>query len=534
MPEKDKGIRREDCPEGTAPLYPGKKTKNNKDGTDLSRKEFVAKVIEDWVNHFGDEEKYKTTCWGNKIVYLMRYLEPLGVKRTDAKKLLIDTETKLAKLLQENELTNSQNTLSQEMEIDADFSGRSRWAKDQEIIKFLEMSDNELFGAINEIPENVKSSHRYKKREKEYCVSLPDNQLITIFDSLSPYTKTSKEIKEKHRQLVEKYMDEHFGQASSQEILMKIPETPACIQNSEAYKERLHHLTFAERSKRLVLQNIEDSLKELEKTKEGRRDADIVIAAVSHATFGHPGLNITKDKAYKTKKAKENLLTGKATTLKLPESKKRQMFPDSVKAIALNHWMENTIPEPAKQFGKTIEEGGEIVSTRYQDKTDRECYMNFVEECQEKIKMEMKKVADQIMISLSTRPDTADKKRRLEYAISLPDKFPSQDWFIQQRPKETKPLCNHTTGLCHLCEAAKQNFSTIVNAVKRRCKCGSHSCPNFICACPVEEDEEDYGPCSCPPCECEICWSCKVCISKSFRVGANNMVQSRNLRRLQI
>ena len=42
-------INREDCPPAEAPFFPGQRTKNNKNGTTLSKIQFVNKVIEDWV-----------------------------------------------------------------------------------------------------------------------------------------------------------------------------------------------------------------------------------------------------------------------------------------------------------------------------------------------------------------------------------------------------------------------------------------------------------------------------------------------------
>ena len=219
---------------------------------------------------------------------------------------------------------------------------------------------------------------------------------------------------------------------------------------------------------------------------------------------------MSKKQKLQCKKVKENLLTGKTATLKLPDKNKRQIYPKSVEVIAREHWLENTIPEPAKHTGKAIEEGGQTVPTRYQDKTDKECYENFKEECEEKVKVKMTKVANEMISNLTNRPDTMDKQRRLEYAQSLPDKFPSPDWYIAQRPAETKPLCDHTTGLCHVCESAKQNFSSLVQAVKKVCKCGTKSCPRWFCACPILAEGEDETPCLCPPCECEVCLTCKV------------------------
>ena len=52
-------INREDCPPGEAPFFPGQKTKNNKNGTTLSKIQFVNKVIEDWVRHFKDNKSMK-------------------------------------------------------------------------------------------------------------------------------------------------------------------------------------------------------------------------------------------------------------------------------------------------------------------------------------------------------------------------------------------------------------------------------------------------------------------------------------------
>ena len=305
-------------------------------------------------------------------------------------------------------------------------------------------------------------------------------------------------------------MEENFAVSSSQEILEKLSQTPNTIQNSRMYKDLLSHLSNEEKSEKLVMKNIKDSLTELEKTVQGRKDAKKVIAAVSHPVFGDPGLGLNWRKKKETKIMKQNLLTGKSTTLELPHTEKRKIFPDSVKDIAHIHWKEHTIVEPAKHTGRAVTDDAETVPTRYQDKTDRECYENFREECSEKIKIEMSKVSQELKSKLVNRPETIDKRRRLEYAESLPDKFPSIAWYIAQRPDETKPLCDHTTGLCHVCESAKLNFSKIVKTAKSLCNCGSRSCPNFSCACPIPDEEDEEYVCTCPQCECESCSMCKV------------------------
>ena len=54
------------------------------------------------------------------------------------------------------------------------------------------------------------------------------------------------------------------------------------------------------------------------------------------------------------------------------------------------------------------------------------------------------------------RQQAVDRARRLEYAErTLPEKFPSLSWWLDQRPAEVKPLHDHTTGLCRV----KYSFS---------------------------------------------------------------------------
>ena len=509
MPET---IRSEDCPPGLAPCYPGKKSKNNPNGTDLSRSEFADKVITDWVKYFTDKESYKRTPWAHKSRYLLQYMKPLGVGYQTAKTKLLDIERKLAEVTEDEELTSSQSLHNPMMEIDTEkvWSDMSRRVKDSEIDKWLNLSDKEIFEDKIEVREDVKNSYRYKAREKAYYLALSDTELFERYEAVSHYIRNLEEFKQRHRQFVENYMDDKFAQSSSQEILEKLSQTPASVQNSETYMNRLRHLSYEERSEKLVMKNIKDTINELNKTPTGRKQAKAFIAGVSHPVYGDPGLGLTRKAKGEVKNIKGKLLSGSETTLKVDNLKVRKISPQTVETIAREHWLENTIPEPAKHTGKAIEEGGETVPTRYQDRTDREVYENFKEDCSEKVKVEMAKVGQEMRNKLVKRIDSVDKQRRLEYAGSLPELFPSLDWFIKQRPAETKPLCDHTTGLCHLCEAARKNFSTIVQAAKTRCSCNTRMCPNWSCVCPVVDDDQEQAPCVCPPCECEDCVTCQV------------------------
>ena len=499
-------IRSEDCPQGSAPPYPGKKTKKNVEGVEQSKSEYTDKIISDWVGHFVNKERYQNTPWSVKTRYLKRYLKPLGVGMQVAKEKLIAVERKAAEEMDTVEI------IDEEMEIDVRPGPDStQRAKDSYIRDCLELTDHELFERARDLPDYVINSIRYKHREKDYFLAMPDDELFGRYEQVSVYTRSTSEFTERYREFVDKYMDDNFSQSSSQDILMKQSQTPASVQSSEVYKSRLSHLSYEQRSERLVMKSIRETVNELNKTPEGKKQADICIPGVSHPVYGDPGLGLNLSRKNATKEMKAKLLSGEEVTLKKPVSKRRQIFPKSVEEIAREHWLENTIPEPAKHTGKAVEEGGETVPKRYQDRTDDECYVQFRESCAGKVHCEMIKVAEEMVDKLTTRKDSIDKHRRLVYAQELPEKFPSLSWYIRQRPPETKPLCDHTTGLCHICEAARKNFDSLVKAAKNKCSCSLKSCPMWFCVCPLPENDDDEDmPCSCPPCECDICSSCQV------------------------
>ena len=213
---------------------------------------------------------------------------------------------------------------------------------------------------------------------------MTDEELFENYDRVSSYTRCTEVFKERQKKFAGKYMEDNFANSSSQEILMKSSQTPAVIQNSDFYKSFLSHLNYEERSERLVMRNIRETVKELNKTPEGKKQAKMFLAGVSHPVYGDPGLGLNKTMKFETNQMKAKLLSGEEGTLNVANKSKRKVFPGSVEDIAREHWLENTIPEPAKHTGKAIEDGGETLPKRYQDKTDNECYGQFMESCGKK------------------------------------------------------------------------------------------------------------------------------------------------------
>ena len=70
-------IVNEDCPPGKAPFFPGKKSRKNPGGVELSKSEFTDKVIRDWVKYFANKDKYQNTPWSVRTRYLVQFLKPL-------------------------------------------------------------------------------------------------------------------------------------------------------------------------------------------------------------------------------------------------------------------------------------------------------------------------------------------------------------------------------------------------------------------------------------------------------------------------
>ena len=431
-----KEIRYADGPQNSAKAYPGKKSRNNPNGTALTKSEFIASEVEKWVRHFDNSDLYHQTFFAHKVTYLQRYLKKLYVSRKEASEKLIEIETKVALESEEDVLTNSQSLIGGDMDVDFGFDGdmdnedtddniedQSRWDKENMLNRILSLTDEQLFGGNMVVNDTVKNTYKYKQRESEFYLTKSDEELFGMYDKLPPHIKSREEFKQRHNEYVEGYMEENFAMASSQDILLKLSQTPAAVQASDIYKERLSHLSFQDISLRLLLKNIKETILELKKTPEGKKQAKLFIAGVSHPVFGDPGLDLDERTRKEVKTIKANLLKGTSTTLKGLDHKRRSEFPETVKMIARNHWIENTIPEPAKHSGRALEVEDETVPTRYQDKTDNEFYENFKEDCKEEIKGEMAKEGEKIVKNLEGRPDSEDKQRRLIYAQNLSERF---------------------------------------------------------------------------------------------------------------
>ena len=74
---------------------------------------------------------------------------------------------------------------------------------------------------------------------------------------------------------------------------------------------------------------------------------------------------------------KVDFLTGKTAILTPPIRQKRNVIPGPVEGLALKHWEETTVPEPATMRTRKRSNIDEFVPQRLQTGTDKEQYENF-------------------------------------------------------------------------------------------------------------------------------------------------------------
>ena len=200
-------------------------------------------------------------------------------------------------------------------------------------------------------------------------------------------------------------------------------------------------------------------------------------------------------------------MTGEQATLKVGEQKRKEVYPEEVEGFARECWIvDASIPEPSKHQrpeSAAVDSSGETIPQRLQTLTNDEAYQVFEDSYSGKVRNIMKSKCD-AMRAKHSKETTYNKtvNKRLDV---LEEKFPSKQWFINRKPKETRVNNDHTTGLCKDCYSAKCNYETLLKQSKSTCQCKTQNCPNWNCLC---NDEED---CQCDPvCSCDDCTMCQV------------------------
>ena len=210
----------------------------------------------------------------------------------------------------------------------------TRHDREKMILEILQRTTEDLLENEADLPEEVVKSRVFLKRKSDHLESL---------------------------------VEEEFGQMSSQKIveIERFGQIPKYVTSSEQFKKKLNHLTKQEKSDRLALKNVRETVEILKKIKtaEAVEQRRIITAALSDSVYGCPNIGESKDIIKQAKKSKTDLLVGKTQTLKLSKQQKHKVYPKSVIETAEKCWRNDvTRVEPAtharphlvKQFRQSI------------------------------------------------------------------------------------------------------------------------------------------------------------------------------------
>ena len=503
-------ITKADCPSKKADPYPGIMRKDNPSGSLLTRQQHIEKQVQDWIDHFEDSDQYQNESVSNKVRYLMRHIKVLNVTRRAATKILVELESKQRESDAQEESAKQMDVVTNEEGVDGDaIPVRDQHNQDTNNVDMIDEepnSDVDMF-SDDENPNNGQN-RRESELELAKVLAKTDKELFEEGFAVSDKVKRSTRYNERK----ERYADQKLEGLSSQEILSTFSQNPLSVQDSLAMKNRLKHLPKQERANKTILKSIQDTIDALQNTPGhvAKDQLKVIVAAATHHRYGMPDIqNVSWRISKEAREIKFDLLKGNKSVLAPTPKAKRQIYPKELECLAIKHWNENTVPEPALHRRKAKSDDKETIPTRYQSLTDKEQYSLFQEDCGEEIKEMLNRYSSSQIEKVNQRPDSEDKTRRLAYFASLPAKVPSMDWYLDLKPSEVKPMHDHTTALCKACESAMLNYTTIVKTIRLQCKCKTVLCPNWLCLCDVGDDEEDQVPCNCK-CFCENCIKCKV------------------------
>ena len=249
------------------------------------------------------------------------------------------------------------------------------------------------------------------------------------------------------------YFHQYLESKTPQELILSFSDLPSVVQKLRYCTDKLKHLSKKDKSEIVALKELRETMKKLKlsKSKESRDQQKILAASVSSLEFGVPQLGLHPRVEKEALLMKRQLISGEKNVLKCLDNEKRQVFLREVKEVAIKHWEEITVTEPGKhkRLTKAVKDGEETAPVRYQTMTNEETFESFKDNCSNDVKVAMEKYAQERLAAYRRRPESEDKEYRLKYAKNvLPNKFPSQSWWLEQRPKEVKPMHNHTMGLC--------------------------------------------------------------------------------------
>ena len=507
---KTEHLKVSDCDLPPAEKYPGKKYRQNPTGSSdfATKNEWVENEASKWYEKMKDHPKFDSTPIYKKADCLKNHLRKLNVAISEARKIIVKIEER--------------NVSDSESESDDD--GNDKESDTEE----MDTEDN-----VGDVPDDMEveaSQDMFANSEDEdeetmtrvqieamidRVLSKPIADVIAEESSLHDCVLASRRYKTAKNNYINSYIDTELQGMSSQDVLENFTQIPSYITDSDVFKMKLENLPNSKKSEKRILKNVNETLRLLREsgTHEANEQRKVITSALYDARFGFPKLNETRATKTEAKNLKSNLRSGVSQDLKPSKRNSSDYFPDSVKQIADKCWRTNcTVVEPGKHSRPkaNIKDGTETIPAIYQTLTDKEAYATFEDMYKQDVSAAMEVECLGLMEKLNKSSDSIQKQKKMEFVQRKKTRFPSMSWFLSQKPKETKARSDHCTGLCRNCEEPQLNFDVLRKFKKSLCYCKTKRCPNWVCSCDLDDNDEVVEGCDCEPCFCNDCLQCQV------------------------
>ena len=272
-----------------------------------------------------------------KKTYCLRYhFRKLSVASSECRKLLINFE--------DGTTQNPDNNIPIVENMNMD---QPPVANDEDAMEIENVGSQDLFADEEENNENMSVT----KKEKLILEALerPVEHLIEDEENLPDCVRSSHRYRKIKHEFIDDYLETNFGDATVEELLNSLTPLPKYVKGSEVFRKRINILTDQEKSGKRLLKNINATLGLLQEgnTKETKKERKVLAASTYDHIFGYPKIKETKTIKHEAMILKTKLLSGESSDLNPKGRMTVDFFPGSVKKIAENCWRNRcTVVEP--------------------------------------------------------------------------------------------------------------------------------------------------------------------------------------------
>ena len=227
-----------------------------------------------WVQHYMGSDKYLQTKQYNRVHSLRKFLSPLKVTLGQTKLLLKEAEHAIFGDIEENAITEQEAGVGNEVEQEFRICEAE---VDEEVAGDIELQE----GGSEILKVKISRDKRWLDINK--CLKKSDYELFVKCIEVSDDVRSSKQFKIRQKNFTELYLAEK----SPTELLDNYVDIPPVVLDSKQFKKKVSKVPNEERSRRLVLNNLSETVITLKKSpsKKNREIVKIVAAAAASVRY---------------------------------------------------------------------------------------------------------------------------------------------------------------------------------------------------------------------------------------------------------